>query len=625
MDFKKAFDSLEWSKIDRVLELQGMPPGLRGLLLRLYEGAQLKVKVGRDRHTESFAQAAGVRQGSSLSPLVFALVLDWALKRYEETMRSRGWRGASLGRLALTYLGYADDLALRARSEGEAQGALTQIAGAARSIGLELNAAKTEVLSHNTGRKGTNDKRAQKERVMTQEGDGDEQRGWLLEWGGIGLPGDHTGAARKVMQRSWPADRQGPDYLLAWDDGEAAACTMTPNGWMEAADGTKQRLVRLGMRQLISEGEGQTLCPRCGDPMSDATALKFHLATGYCRKEKTTAQLRRLRSARQTEERQRGIERDNSATVEIRAPGGAIVKCVPEAKYLGTMVGGSSSREAERRCAIATSVVAQLKQVWRAKGVPRKLKAELYQTLVLSVALYNAECWLVGPAEVKVLERFQRATLQRICGGGRDGTEEHLSLESLCEKLGVPKIGELVARKRVLWATHLARDPEEGTLEMLLGEVKQKTAWGKLLLEDMEHYRLDVARLERDPYTGAEARELLWGEQFRRERTEKKKRGGTKGSACKSEKARKTQEERRERLQEQAEEREKQRRETTETINGKLWKRRRAKTFWVTNGEGASVEFKVKAEHFNENEGREEYEVEGVWFYKDGGGVYSRT
>jgi hypothetical protein len=48
---------------------------LEGVVMRLYEGAKTKVKVGK-KMSETFNVKVGVHQGSVLSPFLFAIVMD---------------------------------------------------------------------------------------------------------------------------------------------------------------------------------------------------------------------------------------------------------------------------------------------------------------------------------------------------------------------------------------------------------------------------------------------------------------------------------------------------------------------------------------------------------------------
>jgi hypothetical protein len=107
VDFKKAFDSLDWSTMWKVLEAQGMPTKIVNIIKELYNNATVSVRLNsEDKMAPSFSQKVGIRQGCSLSPALFILVLDFALKAFTEACEELGIDADA------AWLGYADDLAV---------------------------------------------------------------------------------------------------------------------------------------------------------------------------------------------------------------------------------------------------------------------------------------------------------------------------------------------------------------------------------------------------------------------------------------------------------------------------------------------------------------------------------
>ena len=79
IDFKKAFGSVHRPSL-WILEKYGIPEDIITIIQNLYEGGQSLVKwmgsVG-----DWFTVMTGVRQGCILSPLLFALVIDWIMRK----------------------------------------------------------------------------------------------------------------------------------------------------------------------------------------------------------------------------------------------------------------------------------------------------------------------------------------------------------------------------------------------------------------------------------------------------------------------------------------------------------------------------------------------------------------
>jgi hypothetical protein len=83
-----------------------------------------------------------VRQGDTLSPILFILTLQLALDRVN-------WEhGIRLGERILGHLDFADDLVLCSRTLEGLQSLLNQVADRAREVGLHINVQKTKWMSN---------------------------------------------------------------------------------------------------------------------------------------------------------------------------------------------------------------------------------------------------------------------------------------------------------------------------------------------------------------------------------------------------------------------------------------------------------------------------------------------
>lgn len=79
IDFSKAFDTLWWDAIKATMELQGIDETFRQLVMSLVEGSPTNIIKPR----------RGLRQGDPLSPLLFAIVIDYLSKLMAQAVRSR--------------------------------------------------------------------------------------------------------------------------------------------------------------------------------------------------------------------------------------------------------------------------------------------------------------------------------------------------------------------------------------------------------------------------------------------------------------------------------------------------------------------------------------------------------
>ena len=75
---------------------KGLPEILVKAVMSIYEGAETKVRVGSGL-SEEFSEEVGVHQGSVLSPLLFAMVIDEVTAN--SLCRRFGPNGGNYGRI----------------------------------------------------------------------------------------------------------------------------------------------------------------------------------------------------------------------------------------------------------------------------------------------------------------------------------------------------------------------------------------------------------------------------------------------------------------------------------------------------------------------------------------------
>ena len=75
VDLEKAFDRVPRKVMEWALRKKGLTEVMVQAVMSLHEGAMTKVRVGSGTSDE-FGVRVGVRQGSVLSPLIFAVVVD---------------------------------------------------------------------------------------------------------------------------------------------------------------------------------------------------------------------------------------------------------------------------------------------------------------------------------------------------------------------------------------------------------------------------------------------------------------------------------------------------------------------------------------------------------------------
>ena len=135
IDYAKAFDCVDHSKLWKILEEMGIPDDLTCLLRNLYAGQEATVRTGHGT-TGWFQIGKGVRQGCILSPCLFNLYAEYLMRNagLEEAKA-----GIKISRRNINNLRYADDTTLMAESEKELKSLLMKLKVESEKVGLELD------------------------------------------------------------------------------------------------------------------------------------------------------------------------------------------------------------------------------------------------------------------------------------------------------------------------------------------------------------------------------------------------------------------------------------------------------------------------------------------------------
>ena len=138
IDFTKAFDSIHRPSLWKIMRAYGIPPKVTTAIKNIYNNSRCCVRT-EDGLSDWFEVLTGVRQGCLLSPLLFALAIDWVLKKATEGKGIQWHKG---GRLS--DLDFADDIAALTSDTQDLQSLITDISEDASSIGLTISAKKNE-------------------------------------------------------------------------------------------------------------------------------------------------------------------------------------------------------------------------------------------------------------------------------------------------------------------------------------------------------------------------------------------------------------------------------------------------------------------------------------------------
>ena len=95
IDFRKAFDCLHRPSVWSILKQYGIPDTIVTIIQNLYKCSRSCVKLN-GVCGNWFEVVTGVRQGCILSPLLFAIVIDWVMKKSLTNFQGGlGWMATS--------------------------------------------------------------------------------------------------------------------------------------------------------------------------------------------------------------------------------------------------------------------------------------------------------------------------------------------------------------------------------------------------------------------------------------------------------------------------------------------------------------------------------------------------
>ena len=143
IDYTKAFDCVDHTKLWKILKEMGISDHLTCLLRNLYAGQEATVRTGHGT-TNGFQIGKGVHQGCILSPCLFNLYAEY-IKRNAGLEEAQA--GIKISCRNINNLRYADDTTLVAESEEELRNLSMKVKEESEKGGLKLNIQKTKIMA----------------------------------------------------------------------------------------------------------------------------------------------------------------------------------------------------------------------------------------------------------------------------------------------------------------------------------------------------------------------------------------------------------------------------------------------------------------------------------------------
>lgn len=140
VDLVKAFDKVKITDIVHLLYKRNISLRIIKTIENIYANNSMKAKI-HGQLSETIPTGTGIRQGDSLSPLLFNIIMDEIVKKVKTK------RGYPMGDNTISVVCYADDAILLARSEDDLQRILHEFNTTAKMFNMQISSEKTKCMT----------------------------------------------------------------------------------------------------------------------------------------------------------------------------------------------------------------------------------------------------------------------------------------------------------------------------------------------------------------------------------------------------------------------------------------------------------------------------------------------
>lgn len=146
VDIRKAFDTVSWDFVLKVLEAQGFPPLFRTWIQECISSPRFSVSINGEL-AGFFPGEKGLRQGDSISPYLFIMVMEVLSKLIDRAVESGNMRLHPLcSEPRVTHLLFADDLFVFSDGSRHSLTGIASVMNVFKEFsGLDMNPSKSEL------------------------------------------------------------------------------------------------------------------------------------------------------------------------------------------------------------------------------------------------------------------------------------------------------------------------------------------------------------------------------------------------------------------------------------------------------------------------------------------------
>lgn len=140
IDLEKAFDKVDWKMMMEILSAAGVDYRDRKIIYELYRNQETVIEIGEEKGKAKIRQ--GVRQGCPLSPLIFNLFIEQAIRKVDSDLG-----GVKINGCNIQFIRFADDIAALAENSNQLQELVSEMDTIFNEFGLKINSSKTKTMT----------------------------------------------------------------------------------------------------------------------------------------------------------------------------------------------------------------------------------------------------------------------------------------------------------------------------------------------------------------------------------------------------------------------------------------------------------------------------------------------
>ena len=144
VDYAKAFDSIQHRAVFEALGVHGVQEKYINIIKEKYTEGTAQIRT--EKHSGKIKITKGVRQGDTLSPVMFTAAVEEIFKRMNIE------EGINIKRVRLSNLRFADNIILFAESEEKLKDMLEDLNNEGKRDRMKLNKKKTKIMCNEVAR-----------------------------------------------------------------------------------------------------------------------------------------------------------------------------------------------------------------------------------------------------------------------------------------------------------------------------------------------------------------------------------------------------------------------------------------------------------------------------------------